>query len=195
MPPQPTLFIVEAVMIGTTRIGAVVSTLLGVSVLACGPAEERPATEEKDAAPGASAEQVGVQDASAEEAIRQFTADYEAAVAEGDFEDFLATYTDDVVVYPPGEPPLVGKEAFRGWARPLFDRFELEETITYEGLKTADDWALGWYRYSFTTTPKAGGEAATEEGHGMVALRRQPDGTWKWSHAAWNSDGPPAQEP
>lgn len=182
-------------MIREIRLKAAGPALLGVFVLACGPAEERPATDEAGAAQAASAEQDAAQDASAEGAIHQLTADYEAAIADGDFEAFLATHTDDVVVNPPGEPPLEGKEAFREWARPYFDRFELEETIAWKGLELADGWAVGWYRYSFTTTPKDGGEATTDEGHGMAVVRRQPDGSWKWSHTVWNSDGPPAQQP
>lgn len=133
-------------------------------------------------------------EASPEEAIRQATDDYEAALAEGDLEGLLATVTDDVLFYPPGEPPMVGKEAYREWLRPLFEEFELEESITYEGLKIADGWAVGWFSYTFVTRSKGGGEATTEKGHGIAGFERQPDGTWKLSHGVWNTDGPPAQE-
>lgn len=134
------------------------------------------------------------QEASPEEAIRQMAADYAAAVGAGDFDGFLAFFTDDVIVYPPGEPAVEGKDALRAWSQPFFDRFHMEETISYEGLKLADDWGVGWYRYTFTTTPKEGGEGATEEGKGVVVLRRQEDGSWKWSLSAWNRNEPTPAE-
>lgn len=135
------------------------------------------------------------QQASPEEGIRQMARDYEAAVTAGDFEGFLGFFTEDAILYPPGEPPLVGGDALRAWAEPFFERFDMTETLSYEGLKLADDWGVGWYRYTLTTTPKEGGEGTTEEGKGVGILRRQADGSWKWSLSAWNRNEPPPPAP
>lgn len=178
------------------RIRTLTLGLLALAVAtACAPAEEEGAATTDET----TAEQPRPEEkASAEQAIRDMAEEYGAAVAAGDFERFLTFFTEDVVIYPPGEPAVVGKQEFREWSKPLFDNLDMEETISYEDLKVAGDWAVGPYRYVFTTTPKEAkedDETVTEEGKGIVVLRRQPDESWKWSHVAWNRNEPPPREP
>lgn len=181
-------------MIRRPALGALAPCVVSLSIFACAPADERPGTDEAAATQAASAEHADAQASSAEEAIRQLTADYEAAIAAGDLEGFVALFTDDAVIYPPDQPPVRGKEDLRETSKPFFDRLEMEETITYENLKVADDWAAGWYRYTWVTRPKDGGETSTEEGKGVALFRRLTDGSWKWRLSAWNRNDPP-QEP
>ena len=92
-----------------------------------------------------------------EAAIRDMTSDYTAAVAAGDLQQFLSVFPDDVVVMPPDHPTARGRDAFTTFVKPFFDEFTLLETISYDEIRVAEDWAVGTFAYSFTTTPKAGG--------------------------------------
>ncbi len=125
-----------------------------------------------------------------EAAIRDMTSDYTAAVAAGDLQRFLSVFPDDVVVMPPDHPTARGRDAFTTFVKPFFDEFTLLETISYEEIRVAGDWAVGTFTYSFTTTRKAGGAASEELGKGIWLFRRSEDGAWKITHAVWNRDEP-----
>ncbi len=125
-----------------------------------------------------------------EAAIRDMTSDYAAAVAAGDLQRFLSVFTDDVVVMPPDHPTARGREEFAAFVKPFFDQFTLLETISYEEIRVAGDWAVGTFTYSFTTTPKGEGASSQELGKGIWLFRRSGDGTWKITHAVWNRDQP-----
>lgn len=45
--------------------------------------------------------------------------------------------------------------------------------------------------FTVTATPKAGGDATTDNGKYLIVLRRGADGVWKIHHDADNSDSPP----
>ncbi len=125
-----------------------------------------------------------------EAAIRDMTSDYTAAVAAGDLQRFLSVFSDDVVVMPPDHPTARGRDAFTAFVKPFFDEFTLLETISYDEIRVAGDWAVGTFTYSFTTTPKAGGASSRELGKGIWLFRRSGDGAWKITHAVWNRDDP-----
>ncbi len=125
-----------------------------------------------------------------EAAIRNMTSDYIAAVAAGDLQRFLSVFADDVVVMPPDHPTARGRDAFTTFVKPFFDEFTLLETISYDEIRVAGDWAVGTFTYSFTTTPKAGGASSRELGKGIWLFRRSGGGTWKITHAVWNRDQP-----
>jgi len=124
-------------------------------------------------------------------AIRDVADAITAAEARGDFDAFMSFHTDDVLIMPPDQPVVVGKEAFRSSLRPFFEQFTLEETLSYSDLRVAGDWAVGTYTYAFTTTPKTGGGPSREVGKGVMLFRRMGDGSWKVSQAVWNRDDAP----
>ena len=123
-------------------------------------------------------------------AIRDMTSEYTAAVAAGDLQRFLSVFSDDVVVMPPDHPTARGLEAFTAFVKPFFDQFTLLETISYDEIRVAGDWAVGTFTYSFTTTPKAGGASGEELGKGIWLFGRSGDGAWKITQAVWNRDQP-----
>ncbi len=125
-----------------------------------------------------------------EAAIRAMTSDYTAAVAAGDLQRFLSVFSDDVVVMPPDHPTARGRDEFTAFVKPFFDEFTLLETISYEEIRVAGDWAVATFTYSFTTTPKAGGASSQELGKGIWLFGRSGDGAWKITHAVWNRDEP-----
>jgi uncharacterized protein (TIGR02246 family) len=99
-----------------------------------------------------------------QEAIRSTAAAITTAEAAGDFERFMSFHTDDVAILPPDQPAVPGKSAFASWLKPFFERFTLQETLSYSDVRVSGDWAVGTYTYTFTTTPKAGGTANQELG-------------------------------
>lgn len=127
-----------------------------------------------------------------EDAIRRMATEYTQAVASGDRETFLSFYADDIVVMPPGQPVMRGRQAAKGFADPLFDQFTMQESISYDELHVDGDWAAGRFSYTFSVTPKNGGATSTEQGKAMVWLKRAANGAWQFSHWIWNQDRPPA---
>ena len=125
-----------------------------------------------------------------EAAIRDMTSVYTAAVAAGDPQRFLSVFSDDVVVMPPDHPTARGRDAFTTFVKPFFDEFTLLETISYDEIRVAGDWAVGTFTYSFTTTPKAGGASSQELGKGIWLFGRSGEGGWKITHAVFNRDEP-----
>jgi uncharacterized protein (TIGR02246 family) len=94
--------------------------------------------------------------------------------------------TDRFEMIPPGEPPAAGSQG-QEFLRGFFQRFILRVKSTTIELVVSGDWAFRRYTYELTLTPKAGGEAAREEGHGMHLLQRQGDGSWKFAKDIWTS--------
>lgn len=109
-----------------------------------------------------------------------------AAVASGNWPDYQAVLSEDVVFMPPQSPSKSGEELKRWLASFLRDiRVEWLDFKTVE-LEAAGDLAYHAYVYTWRTTPRAGGEAKVSSGKGLHILRRQADGPWKIAREIWN---------
>jgi uncharacterized protein (TIGR02246 family) len=118
-------------------------------------------------------------------------AEYTQAIKDGDPDKFLSFFVDDIVIMPPGQSLMRGRQAAAGFAGPLFNQFTMQENITYDELRVQGNWAAGRFSYTFAVTPKAGGTTTTEAGKAMVWLKRNAAGSWQFSHWIWNQDQPP----
>ena len=119
-----------------------------------------------------------------------------AHFSSGDVEGLLSLVTDDMVLMPPNEPALKGKEAARRWSQNMLSQFKIEGTYTSSAdLTVAGDWAFERLAFTLKLTPVAGGAAIEEVGKGFHIYRRQPDGFWKIHQDIWNSDKPIAAVP
>ncbi len=141
------------------------------------------------------------------EALHSVREAHDGAVNAGDLEAYLAVSAEDVVLLPPNEPPVVGKEAFRAWAQGLFGQFTFEETMSSDEVVVAGDWGFDSGTYTIRPTPKVAGEAAegtsierpeigreldyAQTGKYLWILKRQPDGSWKIARGMWSSNHPP----
>ena len=114
-----------------------------------------------------------------------------ATFSSGEAEKLLALLTDDVVLMPPNEPAVVGKEAARAWVRNMFQRFKIEGTYTSTAdLRLIGDSAFERMSFKLKLTPIDGGAPIEDVGKGVHVYRRQAGGAWKIAQDIWNSDKP-----
>lgn len=110
-----------------------------------------------------------------------------AAVAAKDVEGTLSFWTDDAMVFAPGQPVIAGKEALRQFVKQSFDLPGF--SITWEthevNLSPHGDFA-----YALGTNelrvPGPDGKLMTIRGRGVTVWRKEPDGAWKCVIDIWN---------
>jgi ketosteroid isomerase-like protein len=90
----------------------------------------------------------------------------------------------------PNLPALTSKLAIRQWNAPYFEQFDLHEESDEREVEVAGDWAYIRAHWTWTLTPKSGGEAVIDTGNSIWILSRQPDGSWKIARGIYNSDIP-----
>jgi len=123
------------------------------------------------------------------EAIKNLTDEYDAAVNSGDLDSWVSLFTDDAVRMPPNSPALVGKDAIRSVMQSSFEKYTFDIKETAEEVIVCGDWAFVRGTYTYTITPKAGGEPGPRHIGKWVAFhKRQLDGSWKIYRNIWNSD-------
>ena len=113
-----------------------------------------------------------------------------AAFNAGDVDTVVSLYTDDVVVMPPSEPSLHGREAVRQWLEAFFENHTARQSLINDEVVVIGDWA--WMRGHFTLVIErrdAPGEVRHEGKH-LVIWRRQEDGSWMAARDIWNLDAP-----
>jgi ketosteroid isomerase-like protein len=106
----------------------------------------------------------------------------------GNFDGLKSLFSENVVFMPPDEPLYKGWEAYREWAQPFFEEFDIEENISYEEIEVSGDWAFIRTSYTMRSTPKAGGEPVLGNGKAIWLFKRQADGSWKGTHCIWNNN-------
>jgi len=129
------------------------------------------------------------------EAIKRVNVNLINAFNAGDASAAVALVTDDAVDLPPNRPAVMGKEAIRSFVQSDFDRFTMNFVDEIVEVEVAGDLAVIWSNYTVTLTPKAGGEPTGNNGKWLKVLKRQPDGSWKFSRNIWNRDNPPPEGP
>jgi uncharacterized protein (TIGR02246 family) len=125
------------------------------------------------------------------EAVRAVPEAERAAYESGNTAALADLVTDDVVVMPPNQAALHGRQALVEWETAL----AAQMTVTFQSYQSDDiqvsgDVAIERYSGSVTFTPKAGGEAMSETMKGIHIYRRQADGSWKISQDIWSSNEP-----
>jgi len=116
-------------------------------------------------------------------AIAQREDQHKDALARKDMDGILAVYSADVVMMPPNEPPIRGKEALRSWFAKLFSQVTLQPgSRALDSLELAGDLAVERLLFS-----DSAGQAT---GKAIHVYRRQADGTWRITQDIWNRDVP-----
>lgn len=127
-------------------------------------------------------------------ALLRRDAEFAAAAAEGrDVDSIVAYWSTAAVVAPPGQPPVVGRDALR---RYVADSLQIPGfTITWEA--TADpafsadlSMAYMWARNT-VSFEDAAGNPVVMHGRALTVWRRESDGQWRCSADIWNDEPQP----
>jgi uncharacterized protein (TIGR02246 family) len=118
-------------------------------------------------------------------AVRAQLDTYMRAALAGDAEAWGRTLAEDVVLLPPGSPPLQGRTAAINWLKtlPKLTAF----TVDVADISGSGDvaYARGAYKLAMTAPD---GSAMSDHGKFLDVHRRASDGTWPYVRATWHSD-------
>jgi len=118
-------------------------------------------------------------------AIENLTNHRMKAFNEGNLEAFMTIIADDAVFMPPDVPALIGKDEIRNSTS--FDEISFDVTIFSDEIEISGEWAFQRVHWKGSWILKESGETTPFESKEMFIYRRQPDGSWKTSHAIWNN--------
>lgn len=131
-------------------------------------------------------------------AIEQLAENWRAGWLSGDPETLLSLLSDEPVLIMSSQDPIIGKEAIRQLYQYVFENYTFTSDENYirttdvERIEIEVDGDLGyiWSRYKNTETPKAGGETIEDHGQSVSIVRRQHDGSWKFTRLIINRSQP-----
>lgn len=107
-------------------------------------------------------------------------------------DSLMVLMADDVVLIPPNEAVLKGKEAVRAWYDQFLTQLRTTDlTITDREVLIGGEWATELAAFSWTLAPVGGGPAVTDRGSYVQVWHREPDGRWLFARELWNSTSPP----
>jgi len=124
------------------------------------------------------------------EAIMKVNVDLIDAFNTGDVSAAVTLVMEDAVDLPPHRPAVIGRENIRSFLQSDVDRFTMHFADEIIEVVVDGDLAVIWSNYTVTLTPRDGGEPIENNGKWLKVLKRQSDGSWKFSRNIWNSDNP-----
>ncbi len=124
------------------------------------------------------------------DAIRALIDTYVSSALVADWDAWGNTLSSDVIFFSPNQAPLVGHDAVMAWIRefPTLTSF----TAPVDEVSGIGDLAYAHGTYSLTTN-LPDGSSVNEQGSYVNLFRRQPDGSWRYSHNIWHSNSPVPQ--
>ncbi|MEO8306590.1 MAG: nuclear transport factor 2 family protein [Pseudomonadota bacterium] len=126
-----------------------------------------------------------------EKAIRQVLDEVSRTFNAGDYEGMFAQYRDDVVVSSPGQPDIVGKEAWRAGLGALPKGVTLN--MRFDTTELEIDGDMAYERGTFVIQakdPKADTLVPVVTARHIHIFRREADGKWKGWRLMENSADP-----
>ena len=124
-----------------------------------------------------------------EAVLLQTDANWSKAAQARQVDAWMAFYTNDAIVMPPGSPPVSGKESIAKLLTGLFGLpgFSIAWKADRAEIARFGDlgFVYGGYDVSFRN-PK--GKPVKEHGKYVVIWRKQADGSWKCAIDMWNAD-------
>ncbi len=117
-----------------------------------------------------------------------------AAMLSRDPKALAELWDDDAVVMQPGSPAIVGKARISADNAKEFSEHPDVRILSYRpdfrDLQICGDWAFEWG--TFTGTYRASPNAPTETLNAKLLriMKRQADGSWKFSRVMWNTAEP-----
>jgi uncharacterized protein (TIGR02246 family) len=115
------------------------------------------------------------------EAIRSLVGpEWAAAWAAGDASVIAEFYTEDAVLLPQNQLPIIGKTAIRSGYETFLKQYSVRGSSEIVELEVGGDWAFMRGTYTTTVIPKKGGPPIEEDrGNWLWIVKRQTDGLWK----------------
>ena len=117
-------------------------------------------------------------------------AEWASVAYEGrDVERILSYWTDDVVLLPPGQPAVIGKEALRHYVQASLQMPGFRITWTSTDVSFSPDSNLAYmFGRNAVTVNGADGIPATATGRAVTIWRRESDGEWRCAVDIWNAE-------
>jgi uncharacterized protein (TIGR02246 family) len=113
----------------------------------------------------------------------------EMAIHQNKPAEFAAMYTDDAIVVPPGQPPIMGRRAIEQWAKANLSAFS---TLKLAATHTGSAGEIGWIVGTWTADARMpDGKAMTMSGN-TVTVVQQHGQSWLIKLDTWNVNPPPA---
>ncbi len=116
----------------------------------------------------------------------------EAAENAGDADYFVEMMAEDAVIMAPDQPVQEGKTACASFVREvlagLLETFNRQIRYVSAEVRVIGDVAFDRGTFSFTVSPKAGGETVQETGKYLWIHSRASDGSWRVARAIVSLD-------
>jgi uncharacterized protein (TIGR02246 family) len=106
-----------------------------------------------------------------EQEIRQLVTTWMEATKAGDLETVLSLMADDVVFLVTGQPPMIGKEAFRAASQNM-GPIQFEGLSEIQEVQVLGDWAYMWTRLKVVAHRPGGAPPITRAGHTLSVLKK-----------------------
>jgi len=120
-------------------------------------------------------------------AVRQAWLD---AVRAGNAERLATLVTDDIVVVHGSGRCLHGKDELKADFSKGFETYSIEQSVSSTEIVVRGRWAFEISEVESKLTPCVGGEPTHVHSTTIVALHRQPDGSWKVGRVLGVLDSP-----
>ena len=122
--------------------------------------------------------------------IRAADSSFAAAAAAHDLEGSVGSLSADAIMFPPDQPPLIGRAAIREYMRESFATpgFSVSWTTDTVVVSASGDMAYSFARSRYTFPGRSGkaGAIDTAYGKGVSVWRRETDGRWRTVADIWN---------
>lgn len=102
-----------------------------------------------------------------------------AAVRSADIGRLASLVADDVVIVHGDGRCIRGKNEFEDDFLKAFETFRIDQRVVDPEIRIRGNWALEIAKVESTLTPIRGGDVIRAITTTLVALRRQPGGSWK----------------
>jgi uncharacterized protein (TIGR02246 family) len=122
-------------------------------------------------------------------AIKALASSVDQAALAGDWPGLVGLFEEDCTVMPPNGSEIHGRSAFSTFIESMGLKV-YTHSIEFHDVDGHEDlaFARGKYSESFTVSGTEG--TIEDSGKVLATLRRQADGSWKFSRWMWNSDLP-----
>ena len=123
--------------------------------------------------------------------VEKATSAFHEALRTNDSATFLSFVADEVVMMPPGEAPVRGKEALRAWYTAFLSRYRtVSLTLGHREVLVGEAFAVELGSFEWGLAPAGGGNPVVDRGNYMQVWKRQSDGQWRFAREIWNSSAP-----